>query len=146
MIGLVQRVTSASVDVDGKRIAEIATGMLVLVGVTRNDTERSADKLAHRLCNYRIFNDSDGKMNLSVNDTQGGILLVPQFTLAAETHKGMRPGFSRGAPPQEAQWLFDYLVAKVGTGYSGDIGCGRFGADMQVSLVNDGPVTFWLET
>ena len=145
MIGLIQRVTHASVDVAGERIAEIGPGMLLLVGVTREDTEQHAEKLAHRLLGYRIFEDSAGKMNLSLNDTAGGHRLVPQFTLAADTKKCMRAGFSRGAPPHLAKKLFDYLVTHMKAQHSGDFGTGQFGADMAVSLVNDGPVTFWIE-
>ena len=145
MIGLVQRVSSAAVDVAGKRIAQIQSGMLVLVGVALDDSEATAQKLAHKLINYRLFTDSNGKMNLSLAQTGKDILLVPQFTLVAETKKGMRPGFSRGAPPAQAIQLFDYLVGLIKSQSPGGIGTGHFGADMQVSLVNDGPVTFWIE-
>lgn len=145
MIGLIQRVSSASVDVAGERIAEIGPGMLVLVGVTRGDTEQNVDKLAHRLFGYRLFEDDAGKMNLSLKEIAGGLLLVPQFTLAADTKKGMRAGFSRGAPPDRAKELFDLLANRMKEQHAGQFGTGRFGTDMAVSLVNDGPVTFWIE-
>lgn len=119
--------------------------MLVLVGVALDDSEATAQKLAHKLINYRLFTDSNGKMNLSLAQTGKDILLVPQFTLVAETKKGMRPGFSRGAPPAQAIQLFDYLAGLIKSQAPRGIGTGHFGADMQVSLVNDGPVTFWIE-
>jgi D-tyrosyl-tRNA(Tyr) deacylase len=145
MIGLIQRVTQASVLVAGEQVGRIDQGLLALVGVQRGDTEQRADKLLHRLLGYRIFPDADGKMNLSVRDVGGGLLLVSQFTLAADTHKGMRPSFSSAAPPAEGERLFDYLVEGARLAHP-VVATGRFGADMQVALVNDGPVTFWLET
>ena len=141
MIGLLQRVDGASVTVEGRDIAHIGKGLLVLVGVERGDDEASADRLLERLVNYRVFADSEGRMNLSVIDASGGLLLVPQFTLAAETDKGLRPGFSRAAPPPEAERLFRYMAKRAETRLPG-AQSGRFGADMRVSLVNDGPVTF----
>lgn len=144
MIGLLQRVSSASVSVAGKDIAAIDTGLLVLVGVRRNDNEATADRLLERLLGYRVFEDDAGRMNRSLRDVDGGLLLVPQFTLAADTQKGTRAGFSAAAPPAEAQRLFDYLVRAALVAWP-NTGSGQFGAGMQVSLVNDGPVTFWLE-
>ena len=144
MIGLLQRVTRASVDIDGACVAEIGHGLLVLVGVQRNDSEREADRLLERLLGYRVFPDEAGKMNRDVRASHGGLLLVPQFTLAADTASGMRPGFSTAAEPLEGQRLFDYLLQQAQR-HAVEVCSGRFGADMQVSLVNDGPVTFWLE-
>lgn len=144
MISLIQRVTEASVTVAGARLAEIGRGLLVLVGVTRGDTVAEAERLADRLLRYRVFADAEGRMNLSVRDVGGSLLLVPQFTLAADTSGGLRPSFSSAAPPAQAAALFRALVARVAA--SGvPHGCGQFGADMQVALINDGPVTFWLE-
>jgi len=144
MIGLLQRVSSAAVAVNGRQIAGIGAGLLVLVGVQRGDSEARAERLFDRLLSYRVFEDDAGRMNLSLHETGGELLLVPQFTLAADTRKGRRPGFSTAAPPQEGARLFDHLIA-YGEGRFESLQCGRFGADMQVSLVNDGPVTFWLE-
>src|SRR5688500_3308225 len=144
MIGLIQRVSGAKVVVDGTKIAEIGTGLLVLVGIERNDGVENAQKLASRLGAYRVFADDAGKMNRSVRDVGGALLLVPQFTLAADTSGGLRPSFSSAAPPETGARLFDALVAAVvATGVAH--ACGRFGADMQVTLTNDGPVTFWLQ-
>ena len=143
MIGLLQRVDGASVEVDGQEIARIGRGLLVLVGVERGDDEEIADRLLERLASYRVFPDPDGRMNLSVSDIGGGLLLVPQFTLAADTSKGLRPGFSRASPPADAERLFRYMAKRAekrGPGAQS----GRFGAHMRVSLVNDGPVTFWI--
>jgi D-tyrosyl-tRNA(Tyr) deacylase len=145
MIGLLQRVTRASVSVDGAEIARIGTGLLVLVGVQARDTENDAGRLAERLAGYRVFPDKQGKMNLSVQDIKGEILLVPQFTLAADTAKGMRPSFHPAADPAIGQRLFRLLTERLQT-KSIPTATGRFGADMEVSLVNDGPVTFWLST
>ena len=143
MIALLQRVSSASVTVDGKVIAEIAAGLLVFVGVERNDSSQQAERLAERLINYRVFADDAGKMNCSLADTRGAILLVPQFTLAADTSSGNRPGFSTAADPEVGLELFECLVAAVQQrGLS--VSTGRFGADMQISLCNEGPVTFSL--
>lgn len=144
MIGLLQRVSRAEVVVDGVRIGAIDRGLLVLVGVEKGDSERAADRLLERLLGYRVFEDAEGKMNLSVQDVAGGLLLVPQFTLAADTNKGMRPSFSSAASPDQGRRLFDYLVERARSKYS-RIETGRFGADMKVGLVNDGPVTFWLQ-
>lgn len=145
MIGLLQRVTRAEVQVGERCIASIGPGLLVLVGVQKADDEARADRLLERLLNYRVFEDREGRMNLSLLDTGGGLLLVPQFTLAADTSKGRRPGFSVAASPREAERLFGYLLARAG-GRVARLQSGEFGAEMQVGLVNDGPVTFWLET
>ena len=144
MIGLIQRVSGAKVTAEAENIAEIGIGLLVLVGIERQDGPEQAEKLASRLVAYRVFADDAGKMNRSVRDVGGALLLVPQFTLAADTSGGLRPGFSRAAPPDVGAQLFDALVAAVAaTGMPH--ACGRFGADMQVTLTNDGPVTFWLQ-
>jgi D-tyrosyl-tRNA(Tyr) deacylase len=143
MIGLLQRVTSAEVTVKERSIAKIRRGLLVLVGVEKDDTENEARRLAERLAGYRVFPDGDGKMNLSLADIGGEILLVPQFTLAADTNSGMRPSFHRAAEPGLGRRLFDYLCGHVEQRQL-MVRRGEFGADMQVSLVNDGPVTFWL--
>lgn len=145
MIGLLQRVSEARVQVEGATIGEIGRGLLVLVAVHRDDDEHDLDRLAERILGYRVFPDADGRMNLSVRDIDGGLLLVPQFTLTADTKKGTRASFTKGAPPDKAEDYFDRLVAKCGAAL-GRVATGRFGADMQVSLVNDGPVTFWLDT
>ena len=144
MIGLLQRVTEAAVEVSGRRIAAIGPGLLVLVGVQQGDTERQAERLAERLLGYRVFADADGRMNRSLADTGGGLLLVPQFTLAANTRKGTRASFTGAAPPEEGQRLFEAMVRAARQRHA-PVENGKFGADMQVSLVNDGPVTFWLE-
>ncbi len=144
MIALIQRVSQAHVAVAGEVIAQIGRGLLVLVGVARGDTGREAERLAERVLRYRVFADGDGRMNLSVRDVGGAVLLVPQFTLAADTSAGSRPSFSSAAPPELGASLFAHLVEQIRT--SGvPSACGRFGADMQVTLTNDGPVTFWLE-
>jgi len=143
MIGLLQRVDGASVEVDGREIARIGKGLLVLVGVERGDDEPVADRLLERLASYRVFADAAGRMNLSLTDAAGGLLLVPQFTLAADTAKGLRPGFSRAAEPTEAERLFGYMAKRAENRLPG-AQSGRFGAHMRVSLVNDGPVTFWI--
>jgi len=144
MIGLLQRVESASVSVAGERIAAIGPGLLVLVGVQRGDSQHEARRLLERILGYRMFPDANSRMNLNVQDIGGDLLLVPQFTLAADTGRGMRPSFTPAADPGSGEQLFMQLVAMAEQQYS-PVGCGRFGADMQVSLVNDGPVTFWLE-
>jgi D-aminoacyl-tRNA deacylase len=144
MIGLLQRVTTSHVAVAGQTIGAIERGLMVLIGVERDDNEQNADRLLDRLLNYRVFPDETGRMNLSVKDIQGGLLLVPQFTLAADTRSGTRAGFSTAAAPDEARRLFDYLVCKAQQDCK-HVASGQFGADMQVSLVNDGPVTFWLQ-
>jgi D-aminoacyl-tRNA deacylase len=143
VIGLLQRVDGAAVEVGGHEIARIGPGLLVLVGVERGDDPAVADRLLERLASYRVFADGEGRMNLSVTDTQGGLLLVPQFTLAADTSKGLRPGFSRAAEPGAAERLFGYMAKRAEKRHPG-AQSGRFGAHMRVSLVNDGPVTFWL--
>jgi D-tyrosyl-tRNA(Tyr) deacylase len=144
MIGLLQRVTEASVTVNGEVVGAIGRGLLVLVGVERDDTAAQAERLLERLLGYRVFPDADGKMNLSLQDIHGGLLLVPQFTLAADTRKGMRPSFSCAAAPEHGRALFDHLVLRARAQHP-TVATGRFGADMQVALVNDGPVTFWLQ-
>ncbi len=143
MIGLLQRVTEASVRVDGQLIGRIGQGLLVLSCVEPDDGPREAARLAQRICGYRVFSDEAGKMNLSVSDIGGSVLLVPQFTLAADTRKGMRPSFTRAAPPAVAAELFEVLCDEVENCGVG-LNRGQFGADMSVSLTNDGPVTFWL--
>lgn len=145
MKGLLQRVRGARVEVDGKIVGSIDQGLMVLVGVEPQDTQASADKLLHKLLNYRVFSDADGKMNLSLRDVAGGLLLVSQFTLAADTKSGMRPSFSKAAPPALGAQLFDYLLKQAKTSHA-VVESGQFGADMQVHLVNDGPVTFLLES
>jgi D-tyrosyl-tRNA(Tyr) deacylase len=144
MIALLQRVSSANVHVAGQRIAQIDGGVLALIGVQPADDEATAERLLERILSYRIFADADDRMNLSLRDTQGGLLLVPQFTLAADTRKGNRPGFSTAAAPERAEALFNHLCGLAHTAHP-QLACGRFGAHMQVSLVNDGPVTFWLQ-
>jgi D-tyrosyl-tRNA(Tyr) deacylase len=144
MIGLIQRVSEARVEVAGEPVGAIGTGLLALVGVVPTDTEANASRLAERLLGYRVFEDSSGRMNLSVRDIGGGVLAVPQFTLAADTRKGTRPSFSGAAAPAQAEALYEALLRALGqSGLA--IGRGRFGADMQVSLTNQGPVTLWLE-
>jgi D-tyrosyl-tRNA(Tyr) deacylase len=145
VIALLQRVTHASVEVEGERMAAIGPGLLVLIGVRPTDEEPAALRLLERLLQYRVFGDSAGKMNLSLTQIQGDLLLVPQFTLAAETHKGLRPGFSTAAPPEQGRRLFDVLVQAARARHS-RVETGVFGAHMRVSLTNDGPVTFWLES
>lgn len=143
MIGLLQRVTRADVVVAGETVAEIGAGLLVLVGVERGDDEAGAQRLAERLAGYRVFPDDAGRMNLSVRDTHGSVLLVPQFTLAADTRKGMRASFTPAADPTDGERLFSRLAEHLRAAGL-PVRTGRFGADMQVSLTNDGPVTFWL--
>ena len=144
MIGLLQRVAEASVEVDGRRIAAIGPGLLVLVGVEKDDGHPQAERLADRLCGYRVFADAEGRMNCSVVDAGGELLLVPQFTLPADTRKGMRPSFTPAAPPQRGEELFEVLVAAVRSRHP-SVCTGQFGAHMRVALINDGPVTFWLQ-
>ena len=143
MIGLLQRVDGAAVEVEGREVARIGPGMLVLVGVERGDDEAIADRLLERLVSYRVFADGEGRMNRSLSDTGGGLLLVPQFTLAADTAQGLRPGFSRAAPPADAERLFGHMAKQAEKRLPG-AQSGRFGAHMRVSLINDGPVTFWI--
>ncbi|MDE2051552.1 MAG: D-tyrosyl-tRNA(Tyr) deacylase [Gammaproteobacteria bacterium] len=145
MIGLVQRVSRASVCTGGRPLGEIGPGMLALIGVRPQDDHAAADRLLERLLTYRIFPDAQGRMNLSLQAAAGGLLLVPQFTLAADTHKGTRPGFSTAAASETARELFAYLLEQAMSAHS-PVAAGEFGAHMQVELVNDGPVTFWLET
>ena len=144
MIALLQRVTEASVDVEGQCIASIEKGLLVLLGVEKTDDEAIAERLIDKVLKYRVFADADDKMNLSLLDIKGGLLIVPQFTLAASTEKGLRPGFSSSAPPAMAKQLFDKSVSLAEKSTS-VVEKGQFGADMKVSLVNDGPVTFWIQ-
>jgi D-tyrosyl-tRNA(Tyr) deacylase len=144
MIGLLQRVSRAQVEIDGHVVARIDAGLLVLVGVTRGDTAAEGARLLERLLGYRVFGDADGRMNRSLRETGGGLLLVPQFTLAAQTDRGARPGFSRAAPAPQARSRFEELLATARAAHR-DVAAGEFGATMQLSLVNDGPVTFWLE-
>ena len=144
MIGLLQRVTNAAVSVEGAVVGEIGPGVLLLLGVQRGDSEREADRLLERVITYRIFDDADGRMNVSLRDSGGALLVVSQFTLAAQTRKGTRPGFSTAATPAEGERLYEYFVAAARQSV-GTVATGRFGARMQVTLSNDGPVTFWLE-
>jgi len=145
MIGLLQRVSSASVSVDGQVIGEIGHGLMVLVAVHRDDEERDIARLAERILGYRVFPDAEGRMNRSVQDESAGLLLVPQFTLAADTRKGTRASFTKAADPDKGSTYFERLVGHCKTTLE-TVETGRFGANMQVSLVNDGPVTFWLES
>ena len=144
MIGLIQRVRSASVRVDNKQIANIEQGILLLLGVEKQDTQAHADKLLQKVLQYRIFADDNDKMNLNLQQINGGLLVVPQFTLPADTRKGSRPSFTPAAPPTLGKELFDYFCVQSQQSHS-TTGFGQFGADMQVSLINDGPVTFWLQ-
>ncbi|MDG6774513.1 D-aminoacyl-tRNA deacylase [Thiomicrorhabdus sp. ZW0627] len=144
MICLIQRATYGKVEVAGETIGEIEKGMVVLTGFQPDDDLETVRKMTHKLLHYRLFSDAEDKMNLNVQQVAGDLLLVPQFTLAADTRKGLRPSFSSSAPPDKAKQLFDQFVAEVSSTYLPPQ-TGRFGADMQVSLTNDGPVTFWLE-
>ncbi len=144
MKALIQRVSQASVLVDNQCVGAIETGLLVLLGVEKSDTPEKANALLHKLLNYRVFPDSAGKMNLSVQDIHGGVLLVSQFTLVADTGKGLRPSFSSAADPEQAQALYDYVAAQLATRHQ-PMATGIFAADMKVQLINDGPVTFLLE-
>lgn len=144
MIALIQRVTQASVRVERQIVGEIGSGLLVLLGIEKEDNREKADRLLEKVLHYRVFSDENGKMNLNVHQIQGEVLVVSQFTLVADTGKGLRPGFSNGAPPALAEELYEYFVEKCGQKIA--TSAGRFAADMQVSLVNDGPVTFWLNT
>lgn len=145
MITIIQRVTTANVTVNNQQIGKIATGILALVAVEKADTQKDAQRLLERILNYRIFADSTDRMNLSLRDINGGLLLVPQFTLAADTQKGNRPSFISAAPPEQGKELFDYLEQLAKQTYA-NVQVGQFGADMQVALVNNGPVTFTLRT
>lgn len=144
MLALIQRVTEARVTVAGETVGAIGPGLLALVGVEPGDGAAQVAKLGERLLRYRVFSDAVGKMNLSLSDTGGGLLLVSQFTLAADTRSGLRPSFSTAAAPAEAERIFDDLVAYCRQNHRNPVETGRFGADMQVALVNDGPVTFLL--
>ncbi len=144
MIGLLQRVVHASVHVDRQKIAHIDQGLLVLIGVEQNDTPEKAERLLERLLKYRVFADDIDKMNLSLKDINGGLLLVPQFTLAADTNRGLRPSFTAAAAPDLGLELFDHICSQAKQQHT-TVATGLFGADMQVSLTNDGPVTFWLQ-
>jgi D-aminoacyl-tRNA deacylase len=145
MIALIQRVARADVQVEAQIVGAVGRGILALIGVRRGDGTAAADRLLERVLAYRVFPDAQGRMNLSLRDIEGGLLLVPQFTLAADTHKGTRAGFSTAAPPEEARELFAYLLERAKATHPA-VAAGVFGANMQVSLINDGPVTFWLET
>ena len=145
MIALIQRVTQARVDVDGETVGQIGQGILALIGVEKDDNEQQADALLRKIISYRIFSDFNGKMNLSLQDIGGELLLVSQFTLVANTQKGLRPSFSSGASPAKGERLFNYLCEQAKKTEL-TIATGEFAADMQVSLVNDGPVTFWLQS
>ena len=145
MLSVIQLVTQAEVYVETVAIGTIQKGIMALVGIEKTDTEKEAEKLLNKIVNYRIFPDTHGKMNLSLKDIQGGLLIVPQFTLVAETDKGTRPGFSTGMPPQEGKQLFEYLVEHAKKQNEVSIASGCFGAYMQVNLCNDGPVTFILQ-
>lgn len=144
MIGLLQRVSEASISVAGARVASVGRGLLVLVGVEQGDASSQADRLLERVLSYRVFPDGEGRMNLDIVEVRGALLLVPQFTLAADTRKGRRPSFTPAASPAEGERLFRYMCASAARRHS-PVATGVFGADMQVSLVNDGPVTFWLQ-
>jgi D-aminoacyl-tRNA deacylase len=144
MIALIQRVSRAEVSVEARITGAIDAGILALIGIKRGDDSNSANRLLERILTYRIFPDAEGKMNLSLRDIRGGLLLVPQFTLAADTKRGTRAGFSAAAPQEQAQHLFDYMVDRARAAHS-LTATGEFGAYMHVSLTNDGPVTFWLE-
>ena len=145
MIALIQRVSSARVDVDGETVGAIGNGLLTLVAVQPDDAETNVQRMLQRLLGYRVFADAEGRMNRSLMDIGGGLLLVSQFTLAADTRSGMRPGFSHAASPEQGRLWFDRLFELAQSGHP-DVACGRYGANMQVHLVNDGPVTFWLES
>lgn len=143
MIGMLQRVSAASVTVGGRQVAAIGQGLMVLLGVEQDDGEAEADRLLERLLAYRVFPDAEGRMNLDLGQVRGGLLLVPQFTLAADTKKGNRPSFTPAAAPELGERLFRYICTRAATLHT-PVAQGVFGADMQVGLVNDGPVTFWL--
>ncbi|UOG93091.1 MAG: D-aminoacyl-tRNA deacylase [Candidatus Thiothrix sulfatifontis] len=144
MIGLLQRVSRAQVEIDSVTVGQIERGILLLLGVEKADTEAQAERLLERVLGYRIFPDVHGKMNLSLREIRGGLLIVPQFTLPADTRKGMRPSFTPAAPPDQGKTLFTYFVEQARQ-HLAMVQTGVFGADMQVSLTNDGPVTFWLQ-
>ncbi|OJF69536.1 D-tyrosyl-tRNA(Tyr) deacylase [Alteromonas sp. V450] len=141
MIAVIQRVINANVSIKGEIVGEIGKGMLVLLGVEKNDGDAEIEKLANKLCRYRIFNDENGKMNLNIEQVGGDMLVVSQFTLVADTQKGNRPGFSHGASPEHGEAIYQKFVAALKK-KDVNVATGRFGADMQVGLINDGPVTF----
>ena len=143
MIALIQRVTQAKVEVGGEVVGQIGKGLLVLLGVEKDDDRAKADKLAEKVLNYRVFSDENDKMNLNIQQVAGEVLVVSQFTLVADTQKGLRPSFSKGATPSLANELYEYFAQKCGEKVN--VECGRFAADMQVSLTNNVPVTFWLQ-
>lgn len=145
MKALIQRVKRASVEVEGEIVGSIDCGLLALVGVEKHDDAAAVEKLLHKLLHYRVFSDAEGKMNQNLQQVNGGLLLVSQFTLAADTRKGLRPSFSSAAPPSQGEELFDLLVIQARAAWS-NVATGEFGADMQVALINDGPVTFMLES
>lgn len=145
MIGLIQRVTEASVRVGGEVVGAIGPGLLALLAVEPDDSEQTGQRLIDRILAYRVFGDAEGRMNLSLRDTGGSLLLVSQFTLAADTHKGLRPSFTSAASPELGRRLFEQTLAYAATVLPGKVATGRFGAEMKVALVNDGPVTFWLQ-
>jgi D-tyrosyl-tRNA(Tyr) deacylase len=146
MLGLIQRASSASVSIDNSVVGQINRGIVLLLGIEKNDSEEKADQLIQKILNYRIFNDENAKMNLSLQDIGGDLLVVSQFTLAADTQKGLRPSFSSAAPPAEAKMLYEYFLNQATNCNNGAVASGQFGADMQVSLCNDGPVTFLLKS
>ena len=146
MLGLIQRASSASVSIENSVVGQINRGIVLLLGIEKNDSEEKADQLIQKILNYRIFNDENGKMNLSLQDIGGDLLVVSQFTLAADTRKGLRPSFSSAAPPAEAKMLYEYFLNQATNCNNGAVASGQFGADMQVSLCNDGPVTFLLKS
>lgn len=146
MLGLIQRTSSASVSIDNHIAGQINRGIVLLLGVEKNDNKAKADQLLQKILNYRIFSDNSGKMNLSLQDIGGDLLVVSQFTLAADTRKGLRPSFSSAAPPAEAKMFYEYFLNQATSCNNGAVASGQFGADMQVSLCNDGPVTFLLES
>ena len=145
MIALIQRVSRASVDINEKEVAAIGAGLMVLLGIQADDSEKEARKLAQKTVSLRVFDDDNGDMNLDVKSVGGGVLVVPNFTLAADTSRGNRPGFSTAMPPKEAEPLFELFATETSELTKG-VQTGVFGADMQVSLVNDGPITISLET
>jgi D-tyrosyl-tRNA(Tyr) deacylase len=145
MKALIQRVSEASVKIAGQTISNIEQGLVVLLGVEKEDSSVDVDKLLHKVSHYRIFSDDDGKMNLNVQQVSGSLLIVSQFTLAADTKKGLRPGFSSAAEPALAEALYEEFISKAKSNQI-SVGTGQFGADMQVALINDGPVTFWLSS
>ena len=146
MLGLIQRVSSASVSIDSRVNGKIDHGILLLLGIQKGDDQSKADQLLKKVLSYRIFSDADGKMNLSLTDVGAGLLVISQFTLAADTSRGLRPSFSTAAPPEEAKALYDYFLVKAKTTHCAQVENGIFGADMQVSLCNNGPVTFMLSS